>query len=132
MPYGDFTDLCAVLPEERGGVHAVGNSAADEGEEVEDHRRLIRVLEEQLAQDIEDNRQNNKAHEKNGALRRPAQRLELSSERVARHFLKNTHFLRYDELTAKGQLCRIKKILGECKMKERVAREGEKAVDVVV
>lgn len=42
------TDLVAVFLEETRGVHAIGNSATDDREPVEDHGRLIGVLEEQL------------------------------------------------------------------------------------
>ena len=64
-----FTDLCAVLFEERGRVHAVGNSAADEGEPMEHHRRFIGVLGDQLVQDVDEDGEGNDASEENGYLR---------------------------------------------------------------
>lgn len=51
------TDLFAVFDEESGRVHAIGYGASDDGKQVEDDRGLIRILEEQLLGDIDDDRQ---------------------------------------------------------------------------
>jgi hypothetical protein len=48
------THLLLAGKEELVGVDAVGDGAADDGDPVEDERRLIGVLEQQLVEDVED------------------------------------------------------------------------------
>lgn len=75
------TDLLAVLLEEPWGVHAVGDGASDQGQPVEDDRRLIGVLEHQLVQDIENNREHNNGGRNDADLGRRAQLAELLGQR---------------------------------------------------
>lgn len=49
------THLCAAAEEELVRVDAIADGAANKGEPVKDHRRLMGVLEQQLAQDIDHN-----------------------------------------------------------------------------
>lgn len=63
------TDLVAIFNEESGWVHAIGNSAANDGEQVEDDGRLVGVLEEQLLGDIHDDGQEKEAGEQDPYLR---------------------------------------------------------------
>lgn len=63
------TDLVAIFNEESGRVHAIGDGAANDGEQVEDDGRLIGVLEEQLLGDIDDDGQEKEAGEQNPYLR---------------------------------------------------------------
>lgn len=56
--------LFAVLGEESRRIHAISDGAADEREPVENQRRFIGVLEENLASDIEEYGQHNEASEK--------------------------------------------------------------------
>lgn len=77
--------------EEGRGVHAVGDGAANEGEPVEDHRRLIGLLKEDLVGDVEHNRQRDEGEEANRHLKAGALAAELLDERVARRILENAH-----------------------------------------
>jgi hypothetical protein len=54
------THLCLVREEELVRVHAICDGAAENGEPVEDERGLIRVLAQQLLQDIEHDGQDDK------------------------------------------------------------------------
>lgn len=47
-------------------VHAIGDRATDHREQVENERRLIGVLEEQLAKDVENNGKNEEGCETGG------------------------------------------------------------------
>lgn len=85
------TYLFAILLEEPGRVHAVGDGAADKGEEVEDHGRLILVLEQQLLGDVEADRQGNEAANEEDDLAHDALGAKLLDERVARRNLEDTH-----------------------------------------
>lgn len=62
--YCRYIYLFAVLSEESRRVHAICDGAADEGEPVENQRRLIGVLEKNLGSDVEEDRQHNEASEK--------------------------------------------------------------------
>lgn len=77
--------------EEARRVHSVGDSAANEGEPVEDHGRLARVLGEQLADNIEANRDSKERRESNTNLLSHRKRLILLRERVTRELLNDTH-----------------------------------------
>lgn len=60
------THLLLVGEEERIRVHAICDGVADDGQPVEDERRLIGVLEQQLLQDIEDDGDQDKGGEAGG------------------------------------------------------------------
>ena len=87
--------LGAVLFEETGRVHAICDGAADEREPVEDQRRLVGVLEEDLAGDIEEDGEEEEDSEANADLGTESQGLELGlellNERVARELLNEAH-----------------------------------------
>lgn len=83
--------LGAVLLEERGRVHSISHGAADKGEPVENQRRLIGVLEKNLAGNIESNGNGDEPANGDGNLGPETQSLELLRERVARSLLKDTH-----------------------------------------
>lgn len=83
--------LGAVLLKESGRVHSISHSAADKGEPVENQRRLVGVLEENLASNIQSNRKGDETTNGDGNLRSQTQSLELLRERVARNLLKDTH-----------------------------------------
>lgn len=51
-----LTHLLAVLSKESRGIHAIGDSAADEGEPVENDWGLVGVLEEDLVHDVQKRR----------------------------------------------------------------------------
>lgn len=85
------TYLSTVLSEERGGVHSVCDGASNKGEPVEDHRGLIRVSEEELVEDIEDDGEHEEGCKANSNLLAQGKFLELLGERMARQFLKETH-----------------------------------------
>ncbi len=55
--------LLAAFEEEDIRVDAVRDGAAEEWHPVEDQRRLVRVLEEQLAEDVDDDGEDDKGHE---------------------------------------------------------------------
>lgn len=86
-----WTNLFTVLLEEAGRIHAICNSASNEGDVVKDHGRLIGVREEKLVGNVEDDGQGDEGTQQNRDLRPQSQSLELESERVAREFLKNAH-----------------------------------------
>lgn len=69
--------LFTVDLEEGRGVHAICDGAADEGEPVEDQRRLVGVLEEGLGQDIEDDGEDDDGEKADGDLQTSSQILEL-------------------------------------------------------
>lgn len=77
----ELADLLAVLLEEAWGVHAIGDSAADHGQPMEDEGRLIGVLEHQLIQDIENNRENDDGGGDDADLRCRAQLAEPLGQR---------------------------------------------------
>jgi hypothetical protein len=83
--------LFAVLLKELGRIHAVRHGAADEGEPVEDHGRLILVLKQQLLGDIESNRQDQEATNKHDNLAHDALGAKLLDERMARRNLEDAH-----------------------------------------
>lgn len=83
--------LLAVLLEERGRIHAVGNGAAKEGNPVEDHGRLVGLLEENLVGDIEDNREDDEDSKANHDLETSALAAELLDKRMACGVLEKTH-----------------------------------------
>lgn len=56
----DWAILLVVCEEEGIRIHAIPDSVADNGHPVEDERRLIGVLEQELLEDIEDNGQEDK------------------------------------------------------------------------
>jgi hypothetical protein len=85
------TYLLAVLLEELGRVHAVGDGASNEGEPVEDHGRLVGVLEEDLVGDIENDGQENEAGEGDGDLNTDALGQELLDKGIAPQILNETH-----------------------------------------
>lgn len=85
------THLVAVLLEEPGGVHAISDGAADEGEPVEDHWGLIGVLEEDLAEHVEDHGQEDHPSEHDGHLHTEAESQEVLGQRMGRHLLEKTH-----------------------------------------
>jgi hypothetical protein len=47
-------------------VHAIGNGVSDDWEPVEDHRRLIWVLEEELVHEVEEDGEGNEGGEARG------------------------------------------------------------------
>lgn len=55
--------LCLVLKEELVRVHAIGDSASDDREPVEHHRRLPWVFEKELLEYIENYREDNEGDE---------------------------------------------------------------------
>lgn len=62
----DIAVLLLVGEEEGIRIHSIGDGAADDGQPVEDDRWLIGVLEQQLLEDIEDNREEDKGGEAGG------------------------------------------------------------------
>ena len=86
-----ITDLLAVLLEECGRVHAISDGIPNKGKPVEDHGGLIGVLEEDLAGDIEEDCEADDACQDNCDLSSKPKLLELLSERVADHLLKQSH-----------------------------------------
>lgn len=91
--HGRATDLCAILLEEAGRIHAIGDGAADKGEPMEDDGRLIGVLVQDLIGRIEEDRESDEAGEGNGNLRGQAETLELLRERMARDGVDEAHSL---------------------------------------
>jgi hypothetical protein len=63
-----FAHLFAIVAEELGRVHAVYHGAANEGQPVEDKRRIGRVPEEELLHDIDEDGERDKARDANGDL----------------------------------------------------------------
>jgi hypothetical protein len=82
--------LFAVLLEESRGVHSVCNRATDDGEPVEDHGRLVGVLEENLLQDVEDDGNREERRDRDADLRRSSQLRELLGQR-SRDVVKEAH-----------------------------------------
>lgn len=73
---------------------------------MENQRRLIGVLEEDLAEDVENDGQNNDADDDSANLRSKIHRLELLRERMARQLLKEAHD---DFARREGRRCRRKR-----------------------
>lgn len=90
MGWDGCSYLLAVLQEPRRGVHAVCHGAADEGEPVEDDGGLIGVLEQDLLQDIEDDREDHDAEANAEDLGRSAHLVELLGHGSC-HLLEEAH-----------------------------------------
>ena len=60
------TNLFSTLEEEGVGVHAIGDGVSNDREPVENNRRFIWVLEQELAQDIEDDGDDDEGRESSG------------------------------------------------------------------
>lgn len=82
--------LCPVRPEKGWRVHAVGNGTPDEREPVEHHRRLIGVLEEDLLEDVDEDRDGDEANHCDTNLRRGSELEELLGQRP-QELLSDTH-----------------------------------------
>lgn len=61
-----FTNLFSALEEEGVWVHSIADGVSDDGEPVENKRRLIGVLEKELAQNIEDDSECDEGRESGG------------------------------------------------------------------
>ena len=83
-----LTNLRAVLLKELGRVHAVSDGIPNEGKPVEDHGRLIGVLEQELVGDVQGDSKADNACQDNGNLRSQPKLLKLLSNGVAGHLLK--------------------------------------------
>jgi hypothetical protein len=70
--------LLLVGGKERVGVHSVDHRAAEEGEEVEDDWRLVFVLEQELREDIVDDRDDDERDRADSYQHRGAELGELS------------------------------------------------------
>lgn len=90
----DVAVLVSVLLKETIWVHAISDSVADDWKPVEDERRLIWVLEEQLAQDVENNGESDEGGETSKANSRESMFGDLLLERWedgGGKILENTH-----------------------------------------
>lgn len=63
-----FAHLFAIVAEELGRVHAVYHGAANEGEPMEDKRRVGRVPEEELLHDVDEDGERDNANDANSDL----------------------------------------------------------------
>jgi hypothetical protein len=87
----DIAKLFAVLLEELGRVHAVGDGASNNGEPVEDHGRLVGVPGQELVRNVEDDGQEDQTAHSDGNLGRHALLQVLLDDGIAPQILKDTH-----------------------------------------
>ena len=76
--------------EEPGGVDAVGDGAPDDGEPVEDNRRLVGVLEQQLLGDVDKDGHRERDGEHDNDLQEDAQLRKVLGQRPGQ-FLEDAH-----------------------------------------
>lgn len=89
------THLFAILHKEFRRVHAVCHCATNEGEPVENQRRFIASLEENLAGNIDRDGNEQKSSKEHQSLGDDALRAKLGNERVARSNLEDAHDCMY-------------------------------------
>jgi hypothetical protein len=94
-----ITNLSPAPEKEAIRVHPIGNRASNDGKQVEDHRWVTGILEEQLAQDIQDNSEDNECDESGGGDNSNASLGDLLIERISDNF-ENSHVR--DEVECEG------------------------------
>jgi hypothetical protein len=85
-------------------VHAIGDCATNHREQVEDDRRLIGVLEQQLLQNVEDNREDEEGRETGGDHDRRG-RIGGKVANRPRHIGEDTHTARQDCESVRERCC---------------------------
>lgn len=99
-----WSNLFAVLLEEARRIHAIGDGTANDGEPVEDDRRLVGIFEEDLLGNIDDDGQNQEGEHRDTDLRASAELLEVVNG-LGRHLVDKTHG-NVGEVQCRGQSCR--------------------------